>query len=875
MLAIAKWSLLATIVNSLLLCTLAIERSPAHAHVGNVASQTASAHQQATQTTRNVRESTAYTAPHTTHLKQASLLNTAPAVTVAPAADSQRNARNLYAPFNTFSKLDEAPFTDWHRRADGTVVQTFGAYRSGRALAAVAQQPQMQMHNAAAQRRSDVITTVEVIPAPGIELSSSTNNAAAGNVPITIPKQVVPDANAAATAPVAAPVIVNATRSSRQRNYVYIPLQQQATSTTLLPKRNNSSFGYLGPPAHAVAAAVQEFGEELLNARTDRSDLATAPAPGAPITSTDKADFDDEDPARRNGFKFPSYSLKPASPFYPQGYREDNPIFTEATGFEAPYSEDALAQDTRHTRQLIYENSDATPISHPFEFPGLVSNNKPHTLSSAIAAGKLFREEVTKFGDVNGPITAVPQRPQRGLFFGDTEFRTGPPRPFVPQKAFNEYVGPNGPVDYQSSRKSRFFPFKSSRSPRVVFPVNDNIGTTGPSGTGNGVYFSDSVAFRDQNFGLNDLAAIQDVRNEFSLQDIDGTSESSLTGAPSSGTFKEKVDITTELECQHRGGTCEFFLGCWMSGGLLQGTCNGLLRGCCHRTAKSANLRTSDFVGNTIDLTDLPHKNYGPVKNDASCGISLAKQAAQRRIVGGDDAGFGSFPWQAYIRIGSSRCGGSLVSRRHVVTAGHCVARATPRQVHVTLGDYVINSAVEPLPAYTFGVRRIDVHPYFKFTPQADRFDVSVLTLERPVHFMPHIAPICLPEKNEDFLGKFGWAAGWGALNPGSRLRPKTLQAVDVPVIENRICERWHRQNGINVVIYPEMMCAGYRNGGKDSCQGDSGGPLMHEKNGRWYLIGVVSAGYSCASRGQPGIYHRVPYTVDWISYVVGLTTNV
>jgi len=265
-----------------------------------------------------------------------------------------------------------------------------------------------------------------------------------------------------------------------------------------------------------------------------------------------------------------------------------------------------------------------------------------------------------------------------------------------------------------------------------------------------------------------------------------------------------------------------------------------------------------------------PEVNWGPVRNDPRCGVSAVRRSiAQRRIVGGDEAGFGTFPWQAYIRIGTSRCGGSLVNSHYVVTAGHCVARARPSQVRVTLGEYVLKSDVEPLPGRTYGASLIKVHPYFKFTPQADRYDVAVIKLNRQVDYAPHISPICLPPKDMHMQGHYGWASGWGALEPGSRLRPKTLQVVDVPMIDNRQCEQWHREKGINVLIYDEMVCAGYFHGGKDSCQGDSGGPLMMEHEGRWTLVGLVSAGYSCAKRGQPGIYHRVAHTADWVSHSI------
>ncbi len=42
---------------------------------------------------------------------------------------------------------------------------------------------------------------------------------------------------------------------------------------------------------------------------------------------------------------------------------------------------------------------------------------------------------------------------------------------------------------------------------------------------------------------------------------------------------------------------------------------------------------------------------------------------------------------------------------------------------------------------------------------------------------------VSLSLQDIQLLGHYGWASGWGALEPGSRLRPKTLQVNNLEII--------------------------------------------------------------------------------------------
>ncbi|XP_073758436.1 coagulation factor XI isoform X4 [Callorhinus ursinus] len=232
------------------------------------------------------------------------------------------------------------------------------------------------------------------------------------------------------------------------------------------------------------------------------------------------------------------------------------------------------------------------------------------------------------------------------------------------------------------------------------------------------------------------------------------------------------------------------------------------------------------------------------------------------RIVGGTASVPGEWPWQITLHITSPTqrhlCGGSIIGNQWILTAAHCFDEVeSPKILRVYSG--ILNQSEIKKNTSFFGVQEIIIHDQYEVAESG--YDIALLKLETAINYTDAQRPICLPSKGDrNVIYTDCWVTGWGYQKLRGKIQ-NTLQKANIPLVTTEECQIRYRRHKIS----SKMICAGYKEGGKDACKGDSGGPLSCKHNEVWHLVGITSWGEGCGQRERPGVYTNVVKYVDWI----------
>ncbi len=292
-------------------------------------------------------------------------------------------------------------------------------------------------------------------------------------------------------------------------------------------------------------------------------------------------------------------------------------------------------------------------------------------------------------------------------------------------------------------------------------------------------------------------------------------------------------------------------------------------------------------VGSALAQDDvLPTFPLNRVPIDRAAAAELPPPDTDR-ILGGDIAQAGAWPWQVALVFAGERpsdgqfCGGTIIASTWILTAAHCVVDeaedhslniATPDMIEVLVGTNDLSEndgeTIEVVGVYT----------HDGYDPVRFDNDIALLRLATaPTD--PDVAAIRLSTLSvEDQFGGPGAAAivpGWGRLLDGRY--PNELRQVQIEVLERSNCNQGGTaapKPGITITgpITENMICSGTRIGSRGSCYGDSGGPMIVRLEDDTYLqIGIVSWGYEadtasgCDTDAAFEAYTRVARYQDWI----------
>uniref|UniRef100_A0A674EUZ9 Vitamin K-dependent protein C n=1 Tax=Salmo trutta TaxID=8032 RepID=A0A674EUZ9_SALTR len=254
------------------------------------------------------------------------------------------------------------------------------------------------------------------------------------------------------------------------------------------------------------------------------------------------------------------------------------------------------------------------------------------------------------------------------------------------------------------------------------------------------------------------------------------------------------------------------------------------------------------------------------------CGRPMVSIEIHQRILGGEVAPKGTFPWQMLLSMEGGRSGGMVIGDRWILTAAHGLVHQHNNQVikksevMAYVGDNNVENLLQSPP---LEVASLHPHPGYNNTDGLSfNHDIALIKLQHPLTFSSSIMRVCLPEKDAEYsTGRVGWVSGFGLKDDDEM--PSNLRYVRIPLVDQVKCrssiDEARKKKREAPDLTDGMFCAGLPEGGKDTCAGDGGGPYVLKYGGVFWAAGIASWGIDCGEPGQYGVYTRIANYVEWI----------
>ncbi|XP_004925970.2 chymotrypsin-2 [Bombyx mori] len=250
------------------------------------------------------------------------------------------------------------------------------------------------------------------------------------------------------------------------------------------------------------------------------------------------------------------------------------------------------------------------------------------------------------------------------------------------------------------------------------------------------------------------------------------------------------------------------------------------------------------------------------------------------RIIGGEDAPEAYSPHMIALIEGYYfrflMCGGSIITKRHILTAAHCI---DPSIIDGKLSETLngrIGSNQWNSGGMTVKFKTFKNHPHWDV--ENIKNDAGILITKNDIEFSLEVRSVAL---GYEWVGEGEKASvtGWG--NTGPRVvggvvqispTPDDLQLLYVETIATDRCSKDMREAAAELWwgpvpdVDPHLEICTFHSVGHGMCNGDSGSALLTVKDGK--QVGIVSWGLPCAI-GAPDIFTRIAGVRDFLEDVL------